>query len=202
MLAMLHTSPVHVPVFEALRDEHAPGLELRHEVRADLLDAARAGVDGGVARAVRALGPAVLCTCSSIGPAAEAAGALRLDRAMMAAAVAHGGPITVLATVASTLAPSLALLAEEGGEAAATHVVEDAWARFEAGDRDGYLGLIAAAITAADGPGAIVLAQASMADAAGRAGVTEARVLSSPEPGFLAALARLDAAAPPRSTGR
>ncbi|MYR45323.1 arylsulfatase, partial [Streptomyces sp. SID5910] len=38
MLALLHTSPVHVPVFDALRDEAHPGLVLRHHVDAGLLD--------------------------------------------------------------------------------------------------------------------------------------------------------------------
>lgn len=43
-LALLHTSPVHVPVFDALRDAHHPGLVVRHLVYKDLLD--RAGVLG------------------------------------------------------------------------------------------------------------------------------------------------------------
>ncbi|MEV4046661.1 arylsulfatase, partial [Streptomyces sp. NPDC049744] len=41
MLALLHTSPVHVPVFDALRDAAHPGLELRHHVGAGLLERAR-----------------------------------------------------------------------------------------------------------------------------------------------------------------
>lgn len=192
MITLLHTSHVHVPVFEALRDEYAPDLELRHEVRPDLLEAARAGidVDGEVAALVTALGgESVLCTCSSIGPAAEGAGAVRLDRPMMRAAAAHGRPVTVLATTASTLGPSLALLREEGAEVAAAHVVDGAWERFQDGDRDGYLDLVAAAIEAAGDSEVIVLAQPSMADAAGRAS-TRATVLSSPVPGFLAAVER------------
>lgn len=190
MLTLLHTSPIQVPVFDALRDRLAPGLELRHEVRPELLEAALAGgdMDGEVAAIVAELGGTVLVTCSTIGASAEAAGALRVDRPMMAAAVAHGGPITVLAALEGTVAPTLALLRSEGGEASVTRVVEGAWDRFLAGDREGYLDLVAAAITEADGPGVIVLAQASMAPAATHARTVTARVLSSPEPGLLAAL--------------
>ncbi|MEV0505411.1 arylsulfatase, partial [Streptomyces spectabilis] len=40
-LALLHTSPVHVPVFDALRDADHLGLALRHLVHEELLDRAR-----------------------------------------------------------------------------------------------------------------------------------------------------------------
>ncbi|MFJ6934548.1 aspartate/glutamate racemase family protein [Streptomyces sp. NPDC101132] len=124
-LALLHTSPAHVPVFDALRDRHHPGLELRHVVAPELLDGARehgpAAMAGEVARLVREAAEggaaAVLCTCSSIGAVAEAVPlavpVLRLDRPMAAEAVRLGGRVVVLGTVASTLEPTLALLAEE-----------------------------------------------------------------------------------------
>src|SRR5947207_1139752 len=111
MLALLHTSTVHVPVFDALRDEEAPDLALRHLVRPELLDRARLeGIESVVDAVHEALAAAaaegaaaVLCTCSTIGAVAEAAGpalgvpVLRLDRPMAAAAVAAGRRITVLA---------------------------------------------------------------------------------------------------------
>ncbi|MET9569675.1 arylsulfatase, partial [Streptomyces virginiae] len=31
-MTLLHTSPVHVPVFDALRERHHPGAVLRHLV--------------------------------------------------------------------------------------------------------------------------------------------------------------------------
>ncbi|MER5828789.1 arylsulfatase, partial [Streptomyces mirabilis] len=40
-LALLHTSPLHIPVFDALRDEDHQGLELRHMVDEELLARAR-----------------------------------------------------------------------------------------------------------------------------------------------------------------
>ncbi|MFB9574057.1 aspartate/glutamate racemase family protein [Streptomyces yanii] len=203
-LALLHTSPVHVPVFEALRDTDHPGLALRHLVYEDLLvrarDAGPEAVQGEIeallAGAVAEGASAVLCTCSTIGGVAESAAAtlgvpvLRVDRPMAADAVGRGR-VVVLAALADTLAPTLALLAEEAGDRAAdirTVVVEGAWARFEAGDRDGYLELVAAAADRVADADVIVLAQASMADAVTRT-ATRIPVLSSPRPGLAAAAA-------------
>ncbi|MFE7240185.1 aspartate/glutamate racemase family protein [Streptomyces sp. NPDC057580] len=205
-LALLHTSPVHVPVFEALRDTDHPGLALRHLVYEDLLararDAGPEAVQGEIqallAGAVAEGASAVLCTCSTIGGVAESAAAalgvpvLRVDRPMAADAVGRGrGRVVVLAALADTLAPTLALLAEEAGDRAAgvrTVLVEGAWARFEAGDRDGYLELVAAAADRVADADVIVLAQASMADAVTRT-VTRIPILSSPRPGLAAAAA-------------
>lgn len=101
-LVFLHTSPAHLPTFGALAAEIAPDLPLRQVVAEDLLAEARAAgltdaLAGRVAAALRAAlgadGGAMLCTCSTIGALAEAAGAslgvpvLRVDRAMAARAV-------------------------------------------------------------------------------------------------------------------
>ncbi|MFJ4499989.1 aspartate/glutamate racemase family protein [Streptomyces sp. NPDC088864] len=212
-LALLHTSPVHVPVFDALRDAHHPGLPLRHVVREELLAGAAARGPEAVVGEVTALvaelaaggAAAVLCTCSTIGAVAEAAGSalavpvLRVDRPMAAAAV-RLGRVTVLATLASTLAPTRALLAEEaraaglpGGDVR-TVLVEGAWERFAAGDHDGCLDLVAAAADAVTGADVIVLAQGSMAAATART-TTALPVLSSPRPGLAAAVAAATRAA-------
>lgn len=205
MLALLHTSPAHVPVFEALREEHHPGLELRHLVDEELLARARREGPEAVAAEVRAaLGVAVadgaravLCTCSTIGGVAEAAGAevgvrvLRSDRPMAAAAVAAGSRIVVLATVESTFGPTVSLIEEEARRAGRpvevrTRLVEGAWERFEAGDAEGCARLVAAVIdTFDDDTDAIVLAQGSMAPAE-RLAATSLPVLSSPRGGLAA----------------
>ncbi|MFE0425178.1 arylsulfatase, partial [Streptomyces sp. NPDC058953] len=126
MLALLHTSPVHPPVFDALRDRHHPGVALRHLVDEGLLaravargPAAVAGeVSAAVGRAVADGARAVLCTCSTIGAAAEASAArhgvpvLRVDRPMAAEAAARGR-VVVLAALESTLGPTEALIGEE-----------------------------------------------------------------------------------------
>ncbi|MEV5610661.1 aspartate/glutamate racemase family protein [Streptomyces sp. NPDC052225] len=206
-LTLLHTSPVHIPVFDALRDVDHPGLDLRHVVREELL--VRAGVEGpaAVTDEVRSLledaardgADAVLCTCSSIGAVAEGLAdtvgvpVLRVDRPMAARAVAAGSRITVVATVRSTFGPTVALVEEEAERAGRavdvrTVFVDGAWERFLAGDRDGYLDLVALALDGIAGADAIVLAQASLTDAADRTG-TGIPVLSSPRPGLDAAAA-------------
>ncbi|ANH95725.1 arylsulfatase [Streptomyces sp. SAT1] len=175
MLALLHTSPVHVPVFEALRDADHPGLRLRHFVDEDLLRRAREDGPDAVADDVAAVldraaaegAGALLCTCSTLGAVAEraasagAAGAvrtggygrppvLRVDRPMAAAAVAAGPRVVVVAALESTLAPTTALLAEEAVRAGRRVTVRPlfvpgAWALFEAGDTEGYVREIATA---------------------------------------------------------
>ncbi|MET9778304.1 aspartate/glutamate racemase family protein [Streptomyces sp. NPDC006367] len=204
MLALLHTSPVHVPVFDALRDEAHPGLALRHHVDAGLLDRARregpqavgADVLAVLRRAVAEGARAVLCTCSTVGGVAEEAAdgagvpVLRVDRPMAAAAVAAGPRVVVLAALESTLAPTRALVEEEARRAGRpvevrTLLVEGAWPCFEAGDTDRYARLVAAEADRADDVDAIVLAQASMAPAR-RLTTTRVPVLASPGPGLAA----------------
>ncbi|MEU8743215.1 aspartate/glutamate racemase family protein [Streptomyces parvulus] len=221
MLALLHTSPVHVPVFDALRDAAHPGLELRHHVHAALLERARRegpeavteAVGDLLRRAVAQGARAVLCTCSTIGAVAESAAAgvpvLRVDRPMAATAVAAGPRVVVLAALRSTLAPTAALVEEEARRAGRplllrTRLVEGAWDRFEAGDTEGYLRLVAEAAEAvtADDADVIVLAQASMAPAR-EAARTPVPVLASPALGLAAgaAAARLGHLDPAGSCG-
>ncbi|WP_030194295.1 aspartate/glutamate racemase family protein [Streptomyces sp. NRRL S-87] len=216
-LALLHTSPVHVPVFDALRDRDHAHLELHHVVAPELLAGARehgpeavaAQVGDLLAEAVAGGAGAVLCTCSTIGAVAESQAAalgvpvLRVDRPMAAEAARLGGRVVVLAAVESTLGPTAALLEEEslaraGGEAplsVETRLVPGAWDRFEAGDADGYIALVARAVEAVTatapthgtGVGVVVLAQASMAPAAAAVAATDVPVLASPVLGLAAA---------------
>ncbi|MET8690902.1 aspartate/glutamate racemase family protein [Streptomyces sp. NPDC004732] len=216
MLGLLHTSPVHVPVFDGLRDAEHPGLELRHHVVAELLARARREGPDAVAPAVRTAlvrvaggedgsrgadgAGAVLCTCSTIGGVAEAVGAelgvpvVRVDRPMAAAAVAAGSRVVVLATVASTVGPTSALVEEEARRSGRdvsvrAVVVEEVWSRFEAGDLAGYAEGVARAVREVRDADAIVLAQASMAGAEALVPEVRAPVLSSPRPGLAAAAA-------------
>ncbi|MFI6284106.1 aspartate/glutamate racemase family protein [Streptomyces sp. NPDC051018] len=203
MLALLHTSPVHVPVFDALRDQDHPGTRLRHLVHEELLARAVAEGPESVAPAVAAIlagaaaegARAVLCTCSTIGAVAEAGAAgagipvLRLDRPM-AARAARARRVVVVAALGSTLGPTEALIREEcAGRRAGirTVLVEGAWELFLAGDRDGYLTAVAAAVDGVDDADVIVLAQASMAGATALT-TTAVPVLTSPGPGLRAAV--------------
>ncbi|MFK4547037.1 hypothetical protein RKD29_006633 [Streptomyces tendae] len=204
MLALLHTSSVHVPVFDALRDAAHPGLELRHHVDAGLLERARRDGPEAVAEAVAAAltravaegARAVLCTCSTIGGVAEAAAAgvgvpvLRVDRPMAAAAVTAGPRVLVLAALESTLAPTAELIEEEARRAerpvqVRTRLVDGAWPRFEAGDGEGYLRRVTEAADSVTDADVIVLAQASMAPARESTKV-RVPVLASPAPGLAA----------------
>ncbi|WP_019068225.1 aspartate/glutamate racemase family protein [Streptomyces hokutonensis] len=202
MLALLHTSPAHVPVFDVLRDEDHQGLELRHYVEEDLLARARREGPEAVTDAVRDVlreavadgARAVLCTCSTIGAVAESAGVgvgvpvLRGDRPMAAAAVAAGARVVVAATLESTLRPTAALIEEEARRigrsvTVRTLLVDGAWAHFESGDTEGCARLVADAVNAVGDADAIVLAQGSMAGAQ-QLTTTPVPVLSSPRLGL------------------
>ncbi|MEN0022832.1 MAG: aspartate/glutamate racemase family protein [Microbacterium sp.] len=137
----------------------------------------------------------VMFTCSSIsGLAAETAESagipvLRIDEAMADEAVAAGPRIAVIATLSTTLAPTVALLRERAqiAHAAPTivdEIVDGAFAAVSSGDRDRHDRLVAGAIErlAADAD-VVVLAQASMASAAASASV-EVPVLTSIAPGI------------------
>jgi hypothetical protein len=214
VLALLHTSPVHVPVFDALRDEDHQGQELAHLVHEDLLTRARADGPDAVAGDVRAVlaqavaegAVAVLCTCSSIGGVAEAAAeevgvpVLRVDRPMAAAGVAIGPRVVVVATSESTFGPTVALVEEEARRAGLPAdvrrlFVDGAWALFQAGDTEGYVRSVAAAVDSVPGDSAdaIILAQASMTPAQALT-TTAVPVLSSPRPGLAAGAAAARAA--------
>ncbi|WP_370249886.1 GNAT family N-acetyltransferase [Nocardioides sp.] len=204
MIGFLHTAETHVATFEALlaRQGGGPG---RHAVCPDLLDAARAGGTDSEALAaavtaaveqLRAEVDVVVCTCSTIAALAEGASTsavpvLRVDRPMAARAVALAGTgrIALVAALESTLAPTRALLEQEG---AAGEIVEllvaGAWDAFEAGDHDAYADRIATAVRACAAD-VVVLAQASMAGAVPLLTDHPVPVLASPATAVAAALA-------------
>jgi aspartate/glutamate racemase len=207
MLAFLHTAAPHVETFERLVREQDAAVPTRHAVDAALLEAARAAgavtpaLAGRVDAAVRALADGgarlVVCTCSTIGGAAEAARAgvpvLRIDRPMAERAVALATRVGVVAALASTLAPTAALLQAAaraaGRPLVLTEVVcGEAWPLFERGALEEYYDAVAAAAErAARGCEVVVLAQGSMGPAAARARCA-VPVLSSPRSGVTAAL--------------
>ncbi|GAA2884726.1 hypothetical protein Acy02nite_17990 [Actinoplanes cyaneus] len=188
-IGFLHTADVHVATFRALVAELAPGWRDEHVVDAGLLADARAGIP--VEERVRARlaelsgADVIVCTCSTIGPEAERAGAVRADRPMARAAVAAGGRIAVAYAVRSTLEPTTALLRDEDPSADLVFVpCLDAWPFFEAGDLGRYHAVIASRLR--DVPAdVIVLAQPSMAPVA--ALLPTRPILSSPRTAVLAA---------------
>jgi aspartate/glutamate racemase len=199
---LLHTVPGLADTFHGRLTALEPGLALTHVADPSLL--ARAidvGVDdvvqGRVLAHVRHLvavgARAVLVTCSSIGEAAEAAGAqvdvpvLRVDLAMAEQAVrtasAGSGRVAVLATLGSTLGPTerlLRRLASDRGVAVASAVVDGAAAARGAGDLAEHDRLVAAAVArSTDAADVVVLAQASMAAAVGDRASLDVPVLES-----------------------
>jgi hypothetical protein len=201
VIGFLHTAEVHVATFRELFAELAPsGLDDLHLVDESLLaDARRTGSAPGLAGRLRELVVAgadlIVCTCSTIGADAEAmsgeVAVLRLDRPMAEAAVATGDRIAVVATVESTMEPTLALLRETAGRPVTLipSPCYTAWRHFEAGDLAAYDEEIAAHIRAvAADADVFVLAQASMAGAA--ALLPGLAVLSSPRAAVAEAVKR------------
>jgi hypothetical protein len=193
---LFHTADTHRGTFDAL----APDAVLTHVVRPDWLARAQDGMtpdlEAEIVDAIRAAEGPTLCTCSTIGPAAEKAGALRIDWPMMQVAARLGGPVLMTYALASTRAPSQALLerafAEAGKSCDVTLLdLTDLWPLCIGGKPADFADAIAArlavALTERDYASA-VLAQASMAAAAGRT-QTRVPVLTSPELALRALLA-------------
>lgn len=210
-VAFLHTSPVHVETFDRLVKAADPALRVDHVVDEALLsDAQRGGVDdpslirrvqAAMADAAAGGATVVVCTCSTIGGIAERTPSppglefARIDRAMADRAVRLGPRVLVVAALRSTLQPTAQLIAESAAALRAEVVlrtlwVEDAWSHFERGDRAAYVAAVAAAVrNAPRGFDVVVLAQASMADAAEALRDLGVEVLTSPRLGVQALLA-------------
>jgi hypothetical protein len=208
-LVFLHTAPANVATFDQLAHQLAPDIPVEHILDESLLaDARRSGViTAELADRIRARVLAtdsesgvVLCTCSTIGGAAEqirhpSAGFVqRVDRAMAERAVDLGDRIVVVAALASTLAPTRELILEvaqarDKPVALIEVLCEGAWSRFEQGDQPGYWQAVANCLRQqAEAGEVIVLAQASMAGAADLCADLPIPILSSPRLGLEAAI--------------
>lgn len=141
-------------------------------------------------------GSVLLCTCSTIGPAADdlaAAGqaVLRTDRALAEEVFASPGRVAVLVAAPSTVEPTTDLFADAARNANGVSfdviLVDSAWDQFIAGNTEAYARLIANATDECSNRfDRIALAQASMAPAKLLA-KTEIPVFTSPEAGMRAA---------------
>jgi len=184
-IGFVHTVLGLPPVFSDLAEELVPDAEIFHIVDETLLGVTRKTgtltpttrrrVLGYVESAADAGADLVVVTCSSIGPAVDASHAfvdvpvLRIDEPMADEAVRLGTRIGVLATLATTLEPTAALVARRGDEAGkdvdvVARVCEGAFDAFAAGDRDRHDEVVRAGLREliAD-VDVVVLAQASMA---------------------------------------
>ncbi len=205
MLTLLHTAEAHRATFDVIAARIAPGAVLHHVVRPDWLVRAQGGIDAElqaeIAEAVGAAAGPVLCSCTTLGPVAGALGAVRIDAPMMAEAAriasAENGDIVMAYCLDSTRAPSANLLntaLEARGHKARVHALclAEFWPLFEAGQTGPFHAVIASAIRenigAAPGASCVVLAQASMAEAAPMMSGLGIPVLTSPEAALRVAL--------------
>ncbi len=204
-IALIHTSCTLVPVFTGLCRKHIPEAKVFHMVDESLIqETIRAGklckstarrVAKQVASAEMAGADAVLVTCSSIGHAVRASQeffdipVLRIDEAMAETAVREAKVIGVLATLRTTLDPTLALLREKAQESDRKVTLieclcEEAFPALLSGDSAKHDAMVSKALLEdLKGVDLIVLAQASMARvvAALLPGSLRVPVLSSPE---------------------
>ncbi len=206
-IAFLHTAHADIATFNAVVEKLAPGMAVHHEVDGSLLDDACAAgsvqpwlekrIHKAMRRAAGGGAKVVVCTCSTIGGAAETVvtkgryTAMRIDRAMAEAVVCRGAKILVVAVLESTLISTVALLEECTDDLLqiVTHVVPGAWAHYEAGETEGFLDFIARDVRArAVGFDAVLLAQASMSPAAELLEDLDMPVFTSPVLGVKAAL--------------
>ena len=204
-LALIHTSPTLTPVFSALCAATMPEVRLFHMVDESLIqDTVREGrlrrktiwrLLGMIDSAEAAGADAVMVTCSSIG-AGVALGqklfdmpVIRVDEAMAERAVRMGRRIGVMATLKTTLEPTLELLEEKAREAGRTielvpALCEGAFEAVLRGDTVTHDRILSHALRSdLSGVDVVVLAQASMArvvKAMGE-GALPMPVLSSPE---------------------
>lgn len=200
-LAFIHTVAGLASEFDALGKDHLPDWKsfaildeslLRDTIdRNALSDLTKRRLATYIWSAVDAGAEAVVVTCSTLGPAVDAIMPLcpvplfRIDEGMAEAAVQHGSRIGVLATLSTTLAPTVDLLnrkASEAGKDVAMHavLVEGAFQCLSGGDVEGHDALIRQALEAlAPQVDAVVLAQASMARAVKDA-TCDVPVLTSP----------------------
>ena len=186
-VVFIHTVPPLLSVFTQLGAELLPGVKVFHILDEPMLervkrrgelateDGARLAehVEGGAAIGA----DAVLVTCSTISPvvdmirASAAIPVLKIDEAMIRAAVGLGSRVGVIATAATTLEPTRSLLEAEAARQGTTVttelvLVEGAIAALFAGDGETHDRLVSrAALEVAGRSDVVVLAQASMARA-------------------------------------
>ena len=218
-VVLVHTVAGLVPVFQDLAKQLPEDVKVSNIVDESLLEDAIAagGLTPSVSRrvvdqilsAADSGAVAVLATCSSIGPAVELASqlvgvpVLRIDEPMASAAIESGTRIGVLATVASTLNPTVDLLRRCAERLAKDVEVvpvlrADAFAAIRSGDGAGHDTIIGEAVAQLAGDvDAIVLAQASMARVVATLGpgAVTVPVFSSPGSGMARLASVLEEAA-------
>jgi aspartate/glutamate racemase len=184
-VAFIHTSPSMIPIFQTLAKELLPKATVFNMVDESLLcDIIREGklpamtarrLVGHVLSAADAGADFIMVTCSSMGRAVEASRAMcgakvfRVDEAMAKKAVETGRRVGVIATLPSTLEPTVALIrsfrGRDGKEVEVnSQVVGGAFEAVMSGNGAKHDALVGEALRGLSAKvDVIVLAQASMA---------------------------------------
>jgi Asp/Glu/hydantoin racemase len=209
-LGLIHNSPMLAAVFNEIAARVMPAdVKLLHFVdESTIKNTIAAGhlQKSTMRQVIRLVGSAfdagcdaAMVTCSSIGKAVEMAAelydqpVLRVDRAMAEKAVASGSRIGVVATLPTTLAPTVDLIrrvaAEQGKQIELVeHLCNGAFDAVMAGDGATHDRIVAEGLTEGmKGVDAIVLAQASMARVVSSLpeGAVASPVYASPELGMM-----------------
>lgn len=214
-LVLIHTAGSLVDKFTDLCETAMPGVELVHVVDESLIkDTIAVGhltpatsqrLAGHITQAEAAGADTIMVTCSSVGPAVDAAQALvhvpllRVDQPMADRAVSMAQRVGVIATLSTTLTPTTELVraraAAQGRTVEiTTYLCEGAFEALQAGDTAQHDALVRAGLAALTPQvEVIVLAQASMARVVEALPAEEKNIpiLSSPQLGVDAARAAL-----------
>lgn len=184
-LGLIHTSATLVPVFAQLCKAKLPNVEVFNIADDSLVKGIMAAgsltaqisrrVAGYLESAELAGADYILVTCSSIGPAVEAAAkligvpVLRVDQPMADQAVQTGKRIGVIATLRTTLEPTADLIQRRAAKAGkkielTSRLCEGAFDALMSGEAAKHDAMVAAALKELSRQvDVIVLAQASMA---------------------------------------
>ncbi len=184
-LGLVHTSATLVPVFGQLCKDKLPGVEAFNIVDDSLVKGiiAAGSLTATISRRVASYlesaelagADYIMVTCSSIGPAVEAAAkligvpVLRVDQPMADRAVATGKRIGVIATLRTTLEPTADLISRRAAKVGkqielTSRLCEGAFEALMSGDAATHHAIVAATLKElSQQVDVIVLAQASMA---------------------------------------
>jgi Asp/Glu/hydantoin racemase len=202
-VCIFHTGVSTVAPLQSLAAELMPGVEFMHIVEDALIkDVMKSGgpdadINARIALYVmcadRAKCDIFMTACSSVGEVVEDCRRItnmtvtRIDEAMAEAAIDQGTTIAVLATVETTLRPTLNLIHRKAIEKSKRvdirhFLMADAFRALLSGDTATHNRIVQnAVVEAAKGSDVIVLAQASMARALEGLGKMPVPILTSPE---------------------
>ncbi len=213
--AIFHTSAGTLAMMQNLTKEIMPEVEIMHIVEDSLIKQVMGNggptpeINARIANYVECANLAgcqiFMTACSSIGGSVEACQfvskipVMRIDEAMAAEAINSSRKIAVLATVETTLKPTLEFIERKAKQAGKdieikSHLMAEAFASFLAGDLDKHDAIVSAGVRSAVEMkcDSIILAQASMARVLDKMEKLPVPVLTSPERGVKDLKARLD----------